>query len=211
MAVLARRRRVQVRHVSRMAVFGPAFAAPLAGWAYLHEPPDVTWPHAALWHLTGLAAFMLAGLLVIPGVLVSLTCFLPDLPKMLVRQSWRAGYRYRHGREGARSSRISARLRRLIYIADGYCCINCGSRADLQIDHRVPWAWGGLTILWNLFTLCEPCNVRKLDYHEVHGRPRFSRHFNTQNTELAHHIFRLESRRRWNPFRMFRIAWALAA
>ena len=154
---------------------------------------------------------VLAGLAVIPGLFVTLVCFAPDLPKQAVPRHWRARYRAWYGREGAKSSHITDRTRRLVYIADQFRCVGCGALGARDVDHRIPWAWGGLTILWNLFTLCERCNrVIKVDYWEdIHGRAHWGRHFSKAHRAEAHLIFRRESLRRWNPLRMLRIAWAL--
>lgn len=49
---------------------------------------------------------------------------------------------------------------------DGFRCRYCGAtphRAYLQIDHVVPRARGGLTIIDNLVTACTDCNSGKSD------------------------------------------------
>jgi 5-methylcytosine-specific restriction endonuclease McrA len=187
--------------VPRLATFGPAAAAPVAGWAYLGEPV----------FLAGLALMAVASLLVIPALAVTVACFLPELPKRAVPRSWRASYRSRRGpRQGQRSARIPARLRQLIHAADRHRCVGCGSRRDLQVDHGIPWAWGGLTILSNSFTLCRDCNIIKLDYWESWGGvPHYSRHFAVAHRNEAHRIFRRERWHRLSPLRMLRLAWAL--
>lgn len=42
----------------------------------------------------------------------------------------------------------------------GSKCENCGSRYALQVDHRVPKAWGGSDEMSNLRLLCRSCNQR---------------------------------------------------
>ena len=37
-------------------------------------------------------------------------------------------------------------------------------RVKLQLDHRIPREWGGLTQEWNLQALCAECNQGKRDY-----------------------------------------------
>lgn len=48
---------------------------------------------------------------------------------------------------------------------DGGKCALCGQgTADgttLHLDHVVPYSLGGLTVMSNLQTLCEPCNLGK--------------------------------------------------
>jgi 5-methylcytosine-specific restriction endonuclease McrA len=206
----AYRRSYRAYYLSRTACFAPALGLPVYGWEYLGRPVAVAGADAVWWAAAGLGVLVLAGLLIIPGLFVTVVAFGPDLPKRCVPRSWRAGYRSRHGRIGAKSSVITERTRRLVYAADRHRCVWCGSRVDLAVDHHVAWAWGGLTILANLFTLCGTCNGRKLDYWEDwHGTAHFSRHFNLANRDFAHAVFRRERWRKWSPFRMIRIAWAL--
>jgi hypothetical protein len=67
------------------------------------------------------------------------------------------------------SGAISGRLRaEALNIAKGRCQM-CGKTvADddirLQIDHKVPQAWGGLTVIENLWAICEACNNGKRDH-----------------------------------------------
>lgn len=46
---------------------------------------------------------------------------------------------------------------------DGCRCAECGSEADLTIDHIVPVSRGGTDDLGNLRLLCRPCNSKKGD------------------------------------------------
>lgn len=59
------------------------------------------------------------------------------------------------------------RLRALVLMRDGATCRLCGARPEhgvrLQLDHILPWAKGGETVLENLQILCEKCNVGKSD------------------------------------------------
>jgi 5-methylcytosine-specific restriction endonuclease McrA len=214
------RRAYRSYRFTRPAWLVPSAGLPAWGWDQLGRPLTVPGAHAAWFAAAGLAAMVLAGLAVIPGVYVSLVAFAPDLPKALVPRPWRASYRnrrkharlpwLRQSRDQQKSSYRSDRLKRLVLAADGHRCVGCGAPGT-DVDHRIPWAWGGLTVLWNCFTLCANCNqVIKVDYWEdISGRPHWGSHFSTANRYIAHRIFRRESRRRWNPFRMLRIAWAL--
>jgi hypothetical protein len=59
------------------------------------------------------------------------------------------------------------RQRALVLLRDGATCRMCGARpehgARLHVDHVVPWAKGGGTVMENLQILCERCNVGKSD------------------------------------------------
>jgi 5-methylcytosine-specific restriction endonuclease McrA len=218
----APRRKYRSYYASPAICFGSAFGLPLYGWAALGHPFSIPGVQAAWSQAAGLFVMVMAGLAVIPVVFVTLVCFAPDLPKLAVPRSWRASYRNRQDRYGykkrsradQKSSYISTRLRRLINAADRFRCVACGMPGT-DVDHRIPWSWGGLTILWNCFTLCPTCNrVIKVDYWEDwHGHPHWGRHFNRENQAAAHYIFRRESglHGRWNLLRLFRIAWAVGS
>ena len=68
----------------------------------------------------------------------------------------------------------SWRLRFLVFRRDNFKCCSCGrSPANtggviLHIDHKKPWSDGGETVIENLQTLCEECNIGKsnLPQHE---------------------------------------------
>lgn len=64
---------------------------------------------------------------------------------------------------------ISAKLRYRVLHRDGSKCRRCGRTIEdgvkLVIDHIIPRAWGGLTEIENLWTLCEECNLGK-KHHE---------------------------------------------
>ena len=57
-----------------------------------------------------------------------------------------------------------------IVARDGYCCADCGSRDNLDINHIIPRHKGGQDTPDNLITLCERCHVNRGGY----GRPRKS-------------------------------------
>jgi hypothetical protein len=61
---------------------------------------------------------------------------------------------------------IPARLRFFVLRRDGFACTYCGRQAVrdgviLHIDHIVPFAAGGQTIIENLRTACSVCNLGK--------------------------------------------------
>ena len=64
---------------------------------------------------------------------------------------------------------VSGRLRaQALNLAKGRCQ-SCGRTiaedgVKLQIDHKVPQSWGGLTVIENLWAICEACNNGKRDF-----------------------------------------------
>ena len=64
---------------------------------------------------------------------------------------------------------INLRLRFLFMKRDNFKCCACGASpakdptVELHIDHIIPWAKGGETVMENLQTLCSKCNLGKSD------------------------------------------------
>jgi len=64
---------------------------------------------------------------------------------------------------------VNLRLRFKVMQHDNFKCRVCGnspannSSIRLHIDHIIPWAKGGETVLENLQTLCQDCNLGKSD------------------------------------------------
>lgn len=64
---------------------------------------------------------------------------------------------------------INLRLRFKVLQRDNFKCCICGASPAkdpsviLHIDHKKPWSKGGETVLDNLQTLCEKCNLGKSD------------------------------------------------
>lgn len=62
---------------------------------------------------------------------------------------------------------INLRLRFRVLQANRFSCVACGRSPAtlpglaLHVDHIVPWSKGGETIVANLQTLCEQCNLGK--------------------------------------------------
>lgn len=56
---------------------------------------------------------------------------------------------------------------------DGFRCVLCGRTADdgvkLHVDHIIPVSKGGKTVMKNLRTLCEDCNLGKSDKYDEYG------------------------------------------
>jgi hypothetical protein len=128
-----------------------------------------------------------------------------------VPRKTRSKYRQQHGREGARSADISSRLRRRVLAADRHLCVarnldGCSGR--FEIDHGIPWIAGGITWIFNLFTLCSFHNQTKSNYSRdqdgfVHYRR--SRWGGADDPALAAQIRAAERRAGRNPVR-----WLLA-
>ena len=56
---------------------------------------------------------------------------------------------------------VSGSQRNRVLARDGYRCVICGSRDDLEVDHRRALSNGGDNSLSNLATLCHDCHVIK--------------------------------------------------
>lgn len=161
-----------------------------------------------------LAVFAAWGALHAPGhvaalvVLLVLSVAAPALAHLAVPRPWRASYRHRHGREGARSAYISKRQRRAVYFADRHRCVYCRSGYLLQVDHVIPWSHGGRTVFWNLMSLCGRCNRIKSDYWPGEGYRPFE---GSENIVMAAAILAAERRAQYNLPRLVRAALALVA
>lgn len=199
------RRRTYKAPATRVMTFGPAVGLPLWGWNYLGEPL----------HGWGLAVMTLAALIVVPAVLL-LVFFLPTAWVAIVPADRRKRYRQKKILKGVprgaqRSSYPPKFLRRLIFSADRYKCVHCGAASDLQVDHVFPWSLGGLTVFFNLVTLCGECNRAKSNYW------RYRRSGNVVYVPFrgyavpgrAAAILESELQRRWGLLRLWRAAWAL--
>lgn len=57
--------------------------------------------------------------------------------------------------------KISSARRLAVFRRDGFLCRECGSDADLTIDHIHPVSRGGDNSLENLRVLCRCCNSKK--------------------------------------------------
>ena len=62
---------------------------------------------------------------------------------------------------------IPAALRWEVWGRDDFRCQACGSRMFLEVDHILPRAKGGRTVMDNLQTLCANCNARKRDHSGI--------------------------------------------
>lgn len=61
---------------------------------------------------------------------------------------------------------ISPSLRYQVLTRDESTCKKCGRKTpdvELQVDHMLPWACGGSTVVDNLQSLCRECNQGKSD------------------------------------------------
>ncbi len=72
-------------------------------------------------------------------------------------------------KEHRTSRNINARMRFKVLKRDNFKCCACGASpakdpsVDLHVDHIIPWAKGGETVVDNLQTLCSKCNLGKGD------------------------------------------------
>ena len=73
---------------------------------------------------------------------------------------------------------VGWRLRAEVLIRDNCLCRMCGAspakdpEVTLHVDHVVPWAKGGRTVIENLQTLCAVCNIGKGDTRSGKGAHR---------------------------------------
>jgi hypothetical protein len=192
---MARRRQSRV---PQWLSAGPVIGS-VGGWVHFHEP----------FRIEGLLAVVAIGLLagaMTPGIAVSAA----SLPLLLVPVRLRCWWRRGAPRNAQRSSYIPLRLRRAVLAADWYRCAWCHSTERLQIDHIRPWSRGGLTVLWNLMTLCGECNRLKSDYWIYRGgRARYNAFEGWHNPDQADGILRYEKLHRWSPGRWIRAGWSL--
>lgn len=65
---------------------------------------------------------------------------------------------------------ISTKLRYKIGVRDNHTCQNCGRTprdgVKLHVDHIVPVDWGGTNDEFNLWILCEDCNLGKKAFYK---------------------------------------------
>jgi len=59
---------------------------------------------------------------------------------------------------------INPKVKAYVALRDAYGCRNCGSKANLTIDHIIPEMQGGGNDADNLQLLCRSCNARKRDF-----------------------------------------------
>lgn len=62
-----------------------------------------------------------------------------------------------------RNRKIPASTRKAVLNRDDHCCVRCGQKSDLTIDHIFPFSRGGGHEIENLRLLCKSCNERKSD------------------------------------------------
>lgn len=138
---------------------------------------------------------------------------------LLVSRRRRIAYRIKHGREGAKSQKITRRMYRIVHFVDRYRCACCRRRKSeltglgikLHVDHILPWAGGYLTVLWNLMTLCAPCNLAKSNYsRDEDGYEHYNHRLRTPlAVAQARGILEAEIWHRRNPVRWVLIIVAL--
>jgi 5-methylcytosine-specific restriction endonuclease McrA len=81
------------------------------------------------------------------------------------QQKLRTAHSLMQAEENGRPTRVPvpSDIRRAVFERDGGCCVECGSKFDLQYDHVLPVALGGATTVENLQFLCADCNRKKSD------------------------------------------------
>lgn len=64
---------------------------------------------------------------------------------------------------GQGSNWIHRPTRWAVYHRDGFCCVYCGSKERLSLDHVIACENGGTNDVTNLVTACVSCNSAKQD------------------------------------------------
>jgi 5-methylcytosine-specific restriction endonuclease McrA len=91
-----------------------------------------------------------------------------DVP--CIRQGARFVYTYKGTKAvAADGGKISGKLRAAVLNLAKGCCQMCGRTiahdgVKLQVDHKIPESWGGLSVQENLWAICEQCNHGKRDH-----------------------------------------------
>lgn len=157
-------------------------------------------------HLAGLAGAAGLALAVWPLALLAVVFGTPAALASVIPWRWRVAWRRRR-------DHVPARIRRAVFAADRHRCLWCrGDLGGLQLDHVRPWSLGGLSSLWNLVTLCAPCNLVKSNYWRFRsGHVVYRSWEGSADAATAAAILAVEKRARLNPARWWRAAWSLAA
>lgn len=191
-----------MNHLSRLVTFAPGGALAWWGWGQLGRPG----------HAIGLAVLAALALVIWPVAVIAVVFVLPGaLHALLIPRKLRIWHRGRIDRD----CYIPKWLRRVTLAADRRRCVACGAHgrvARVEIDHYCPWRAGGVISLWNMMVLCHVCNVTKSNYWVERGGYTWYRPFPGYDDKgEAARILAIEHRRRLNPARWVRAAWALGA
>ncbi len=60
-----------------------------------------------------------------------------------------------------RRPHIPTHVRIAVLVRDGWACRFCNATERLELDHIIPFCFGGEDSEANLQTLCKPCNLKK--------------------------------------------------
>jgi len=163
----------------------------------------------------------MTGMILVLSMVLGGACLIKPRGLLVTRRArhrWRTrGHRGMTHREAAaynrrkgKSGRISKRLRTRVLAADRHRCVACGATAassghPLEIDHGIPWIFGGLTWFPNLFALCKGCNGTKGIYWvSPQGKVYYRATWGKSSEPTAAAIRAMEVRARRSPARLAR-------
>ena len=114
--------------------------------------------------------FLVAVLIGVEAVINMLIKEHKEAVKQRKREERRKYYQDRRIANDAEHAKVTRAMRYDVLRRDGFRCVRCGRGASegvrLHVDHIVPVSRGGKSVMSNLQTLCEDCNLGKGNRYE---------------------------------------------